>query len=159
MLEIRKITAADDEGLCSIIKANLEMFHLDIPGTAYFDPELSHLSRFYLAEPKKRGYFVALEDGVLLGGVGFAEFPSLVGAAEMQKLYLSDAAKGKGIGKRLFETAESAAKKAGYRRAYLETHSNLKVAIALYQKEKFTEIPKPDFVFHTTMDRFFIKNL
>ena len=159
MIEIRGIIAADDEGLAKIIRRNLEKFQLDIPGTAYFDPELSHLSRFYLAKPKERGYFVALEDGVLLGGVGFAEFPSLVGAVEMQKLYLSDAAKGKGIGKKLFEMAECAAQKAGYRRAYLETHSNLKVAIALYQKENFTEIPKPDFVFHTTMDRFFIKDL
>ena len=159
MIEIRGIIAADDEGLAKIIRRNLEKFQLDIPGTAYFDPELSHLSRFYLAKPKERGYFVALEDGVLLGGVGFAEFPSLPDAAEMQKLYLSDAAKGKGIGKKLFEMAECAAQKAGYRRAYLETHSNLKVAIALYQKENFTEIPKPDFVFHTTMDRFFIKDL
>ena len=159
MIEIRGIAAADDERLAEIIRRNLEKFHLDIPGTAYFDPELSHLSRFYLAKPKERGYFVASEDGVLLGGVGFAEFPALAGAAELQKLYLSDAAKGKGLGKKLFETAEAAAQKAGYRRAYLETHSNLTVAIALYQKENFTEIPKPDFVFHTTMDRFFIRDL
>ena len=159
MVEIRGIAAADDERLAEIIRRNLEKFHLDIPGTAYFDPELSHLSRFYLAKPKERGYFVASEDGVLLGGVGFAEFPALDGAAELQKLYLSDAAKGKGLGKKLFETAEAAAQKAGYRRAYLETHSNLTVAIALYQKENFKEIPKPDFVFHTTMDRFFIRDL
>ena len=159
MIEIRGIAAADDARIAAIIRTNLEKFHLDIPGTAYFDPELSHLSRFYLAKPKERGYFVALEDGVLLGGVGFAEFPALAGAAELQKLYLSDAAKGKGLGKKLFETAEAAAQKAGYRRAYLETHSNLTVAIALYQKENFKEIPKPDFVFHTTMDRFFIRDL
>ena len=160
METIRSIQSADDEEIAAIIRTNLERFHLDIPGTAYFDPELSQLSRFYLAEPAERGYFIA-EDAALgiLGGVGFAKFASIENCAELQKLYLMEAAKGRGLGQRLLETAEAGAKKAGFGRLYLETHSNLTAAIGLYQKLHYEEIPKPDFVFHTTMDRFFIKEL
>lgn len=53
MLKYRKIKADDDEVLAGIIWANLETLHLNIPGTAYFDPELDHLSVYYNSDPKK----------------------------------------------------------------------------------------------------------
>ena len=51
---IRPITADDDAAIAAIIRDNLRAAHLDIPGTAYFDPELDHLSDFYNAEPQRR---------------------------------------------------------------------------------------------------------
>lgn len=39
----REIEKADDERLARIIRDNLEAYHLDIPGTAYFDDSLDHL--------------------------------------------------------------------------------------------------------------------
>ena len=70
---IRPITAADDPFIAKIIRTNFEQYHLTIPGTAYFDPELDHLRAFYSAKPG-RGYFVAVgENGTVLGGCGFAE--------------------------------------------------------------------------------------
>ena len=42
---IRPITADDDAAIAAIIRDNLRAAHLDIPGTAYFDPELDHLAR------------------------------------------------------------------------------------------------------------------
>lgn len=51
MLKYRRIN--DDEVLAEIIRANLEKLHLNIPGTAYFDPELDHLSVYYNSDPKK----------------------------------------------------------------------------------------------------------
>ena len=75
MPSYRKIEPADDARIAEIVRANLKHFHLDIPGTAYFDPELEHLSAFYDAEPSKRRYFVALDDaGQVVGGAGIAEF-------------------------------------------------------------------------------------
>ena len=53
MLKYRRINSADDEAIASIIRANLEKLHLNIPGTAYFDPELDHLSVYYNSDPKK----------------------------------------------------------------------------------------------------------
>ena len=160
MLRYRKIEARDDAAIARIIRANLEKFHLDIPGTAYFDPQLDHLSTYYLADPKTRVYFVALgEDGQVIGGVGVAAFEGLPDCAELQKLYLDDCAKGKGYGKALMGLAEAWAKEAGYRQLYLETHSNLGIALGLYEKLGFQRIARPEAVVHSTMDHFYLKKL
>ena len=55
--------------------------------------------------------------------------------------------------------AEHWAKEAGYQQLYLETHSNLKVAMKLYEKLGFREIEKPETVVHGTMDHFYLKKL
>lgn len=100
MPDHRKIEAADDQKIAEIIRANLEKLGLSVPGTAYFDPELDHLSAYYQADPARRAYFVALdEDGQVVGGVGIAEFAGIENCAELQKLYLDDRAKGRGYGK------------------------------------------------------------
>ena len=156
---IRPISAADDEAMGMIARHNLKAFGLDIPGTAYFDPEIMHLSEFYGAAPERRSYFVALsEDGSLLGGGGLAEFEPLEGTAELQKLYLGDAAKGHGLGTRMVALIEDRARELGYTRLYLETHSALKVAIHLYEKLGYERI-EPVSPSHATMDRFYIKAL
>ncbi len=57
MLNYRKIEKGDYKKIAQIIRANLEKFHLDIPGTVYFDPELDRLSEFYNSAPGKRVYY------------------------------------------------------------------------------------------------------
>ena len=156
---IRPILPEDDARLAEIIRTNLEQKHLNIPGTAYFDPELAHLSRFYAALPERRAYFVAECGGEVLGGAGYAECSAFEDCAELQKLYLSDSAKGKGLGRRLMETVEDRARQAGYRRLYLETHSSLDAAIGLYEKRGYRSIDRPPSVQHGTMDRFYLKEL
>lgn len=156
---IRPITAADDPFIAKIIRTNFEQYHLTIPGTAYFDPELDHLSAFYNARPG-RGYFVAVDErGTVLGGCGFAEAAVFDRCAELQKLYLSDAAKGKRVGRRLSETVEQAARDAGYETLYIETHSKFDAAIRLYEKLGFQQIDKPQGVQHGAMDHFYLKSL
>lgn len=95
----------------------------------------------------------------MIGGVGIAEFEGIENCAEIQKLYLSDAAKGKGLGKKLMQTAEEFARNAGYSKLYLETHTNLQIAIGLYEKLGFNKIDKLDTVLHSTMNCFFLKTL
>lgn len=160
MLDYRKIEAADDARLAEIIRMNLEKHRLNIPGTVYFDPGLDHLSEFYTADPQKRVYFIALDgNGEMIGGAGAAEFSGLPDCAELQKLYLIDSAKGRGLGKQLVNLVESWAKSAGYRRLYLETHTNLAAAMKLYEKMGFRQIEKPAAVVHGTMDHFYLKDL
>lgn len=99
------------------------------------------------------------ENGTVLGGCGFAEaavFDPLRGA---QKVYLSDAAKGKRVGRRLSETVEQAARDAGYETLYIETHSKFDAAIRLYEKLGFQQIDKPQGVQHGAMDHFYLKSL
>ena len=160
MLHYRKIEAADDRRVAEIIRGNLERLHLDLPGTAYFDPQLDHMSAYYDSGAGRRIYFAALdEQGQIIGGVGVAEFDGLPDCAELQKLYLDEAAKGRGYGKAFVELAEHWAREAGYRQLYLETHSNLKAAMALYEKLGFRQIDRPEAVLHSTMDHFYLKEL
>ena len=160
MLNYRKIEAADDTEIAKIIRSNLEKFHLNLPGTAYFDPELDHLSDYYSSKPDKRIYFVALDEkGQVIGGVGIAEFDGIDNCAELQKLYLGNLAKGKGYGKDLMMIAEDWARSAGYKNLYLETHTNLSVALKLYEKMGFQQVEKPCSTQHSTMNRFYLKKL
>lgn len=157
---IRPITESDDSLIAEIIRTNLKKFHLDIPGTVYFDPELDHLSEYYNMLPGKRCYFIVTgQEGQILGGCGITEFDGFDNCAELQKLYLTDAAKGKGISKYLVQIVEDFAKKAGYKRLYLETHTNLAIAIHLYEKVGFRQIDRPESVQHSTMNRFYLKEL
>ncbi len=159
-MKIREIKKEDNAAIAEIIRNNLEKYGLDVPGTAYFDPGLDRLSDFYLEKRDKRRYFILEgEGGKVLGGVGLAEFELIEGAAELQKMYLADEVKGRGLGKMLVAEIEDAARKLGYKKLYLETHSNLTEAVSMYERKGFTEIPRPDFVRHGFMDRFFIKEL
>jgi putative acetyltransferase len=159
-LNIREITPADDTVLAEIIRDNLRKKHLDIPGTVYYDENLYHLSDFYLADKGGRYYFIATDDrDKVIGGIGLAEVEFLDDCAELQKLYLTDEAKGNGFSYKLISLVEDKAREFGYKRIYLETHDNLQEAIHVYQKSGYREIEKPQSVVHSTMNRFFIKEL
>jgi putative acetyltransferase len=157
---IRPITAADDAAMGAIAQASLAANGLDTPGTAYFDPELFHLSAFYGEKPDARGYYVAVDEaGAVLGGAGFSEFVGMENTAELQKLYLADSAKGHGLGTHFVHLVEDEARARGYAQLYLETHSNLQAAIHLYEKLGYRRIEKPASCAHATMDHFYLKQL
>ena len=159
-MKYREITAEDDLALADIIRTNLKAHGLDIPGTVYFDDNLNHLSDFYRAPGKKRFYYIFLNDrDEIIGGIGLAEFEPFEDCAELQKLYLTDKAKGRGLGYQMIGLIEEKARELGYRRMYLETHDNLPAAIHEYEKTGFREIEKPAAVVHATMNRFFLKDL
>ena len=63
-VHFEELDQADDRAIARIIRDNLENYHLDIPGTAYYDPELDHLSTYYRKDNGKRAYFILKdEDG------------------------------------------------------------------------------------------------
>lgn len=159
-MKLQKLTPEYDAALAALIRHNLKAHGLDIPGTVYFDEGLEHLSEYYSARPDRRAYFILVDDGgALAGGIGLAEFELFENCAELQKLYLSDAVKGRGLGYRLIERVEDAARELGYRRIYLETHTNLRAALHIYEKSGYVLIDKPEAVVHATMNRFYIKAL
>lgn len=159
MLTYREIRQTDDKALAGIIRTNLKAHGLDIPGTVYFDDNLDHLSNFYLEDKSERYYLIALKDNKVAGGVGLASVEFIEDCAELQKLYLDDANKGKGYGYILIDMIEEKARELGYKKMYLETHTNLSAAIHIYEKCGYEEIPKPECAVHSTMNRFFIKEL
>ena len=159
-MQYRHITPSDDGEIAKIIRDNLKANSLDIPGTVYFDSNLDHISTFYLADPSKRDYFIMTDsEGLVIGGIGLAEFDGFDECAELQKLYLTDGAKGNHLGYDMIKLIEERAKELGYRQMYLETHTNLAVAIHIYEKCGYKEISKPESVVHGGMNSFFIKEL
>ena len=63
------------------------------------------------------------------------------GGFEVAKMTVSPVARGLGLGRRLLEACETAARAAGAPRLYLETSSTLKPAGALYRSFGFVDLP------------------
>lgn len=158
-MPIQTLQASDDTAMAAIIRQCLQAAGLDRPGTAFFDPELNHLSRFY-AQSSRRAYFVYHDERHILGGCGFAEYEPDRQIAELQKLYLLPQARGQHLGRRLLNYVEAQAKAAGWQQLYLETHTALPVAIHLYETNGYHRLDQPlHQAVHTTMDHFYLKSL
>lgn len=157
---IREILPKDDAALAKIVRDILKAHDLAQPGTAYFDPELDHLSSFYIGA-EGRNYFVAVDDdGAVIGGCGFAEFNGDHSIAEMQKLYIMPKMQGKGISTGLIDMVEKGAAEAGYGELYLETHHNLAKAVDVYKAKGYTRLKNSrSGSLHQLMDIFFVKEL
>ena len=85
MSHIREITEADNAAVAALVRDNIEAVGLDIPGTAYFDEALDHLSDCYGKEDAK--YFVLEDDdGEVIGGIGFAGFEAMKDTAQLHFL-------------------------------------------------------------------------
>jgi len=111
-----------------------------------FDEELRALPGMY-APPRGR-LLLAIEDGGPAGCVGLHEWDGP--AAEMKRLYVRPAFRGRGLGRTLSEAALAEAPEAalaearalGYRSVRLDTVPSLmQSAIALYRELGFREIP------------------
>ncbi|MCR4608210.1 MAG: GNAT family N-acetyltransferase [Eubacterium sp.] len=158
MIKYREMTEADNEAVAYLVRYNLKKVGLDLPGTVYFDEGLNHLSDYY-GEDGRCYYVIEDESGEVIGGIGFAEFAPMEKTAELQKLYLFDSAKGSGLGYEMIRFVEEKMLEAGYKFSYLETHDNLQAAIHIYNKMGYEEIERPKEVVHSTMNRFFKKEL
>ncbi|QHS60507.1 GNAT family N-acetyltransferase [Chitinophaga agri] len=140
---IRNIIPADNAPLAAIIRATFDEFDT-VPktGTVYSDPETDKL--YDLFQTPGSAYFIAEEDGVILGGCGLFPTRGLPeGCAELVKYYLSSAARGKGIGKTLMERTFEGAKELGYKEIYLESFPDFTKAISIYEKADFRYLDKP----------------
>jgi putative acetyltransferase len=139
---IRNILPADNATLAAIIRNSLKEFKANKPGTVYFDNTTDTLYEVFKTSGST--YFVAEENGLLLGGCGIFPTANLpTGTCELVKLYLSPAARGKGLGKLLMGKSMQAAKEMGYTIIYLETMPELTIAVPLYEKLGFTYLPGP----------------
>lgn len=139
---MREILKSDNQFLAQIIRRSLKSFGLDRPGTVYTDPTTDAL--YELFQTPGSVYFVAIENGEILGGCGIYPTKGLpTGHAELVKLYLSEGARGRGLGKALMEQALNWARSFGYGHIYLETFNELNSAVSLYYKLGFKDLPAP----------------
>ena len=92
----------------------------------------------------KRDYYVIRYNGELLGGGGYGDLPGAPEeVCEIQKMYFDPKLRGKGVGKRLLLKLIEESKRAGYKKAYIETLPQMISAIGLYEHLGFTYLDGP----------------
>lgn len=158
-MQIREIEEKDNQTMEQIIKRSLESFNLNIPGTAYFDPQLSSLAQFYKQQSNAKYWVAVNEQDEVVGGVGIAPFGQKTGICELQKLYIIPEAQGMGLSKELMKVALDFAEE-HYTHCYLETLKKLQAANLLYTKLGFQQFERAlDGSEHNAMDAWYIKEL
>lgn len=139
---IREVQKKDNAAIASIVRNSLAEFGANKPGTVYYDPTTDALSELF--QTPGSFYFVAEEEGVLLGGGGIFPTEALPPkTCELVKMYLDKNARGKGLGKMLIEHCLQWAKENGYEHCYLETMPELKQALKVYELFGFIYLDGP----------------
>jgi GNAT superfamily N-acetyltransferase len=101
-----------------------------------FANELRQLSAEYA--PPLGAFFLATEGAERLGCVGLRQFSE--GVAEIKRLYIRPAARGRGLGRTLAQAAVAAGQRLGYRRLLLDTLPSMREAHALYASLGFKPV-------------------
>jgi len=139
---IRTIQPADNTALASIIRHSLTEFGANKPGTVFYDPTTDALYELFQAPGST--YFVAEENGRILGGAGLFPTAGLPeGVCELVKMYLHKDSRGKGLGRLLINKCLDTARDMGYRKVYLETMPELRKAVSVYEKFGFSYLGGP----------------
>jgi putative acetyltransferase len=139
---IRHIEKKDNASLAKLIRKVFREFKIDRPGTVYNDPTTDGL--FELFQTEKSSYWVAEENGILLGGCGIfptEELPK--DCVELVKFYLAEDSRGTGIGKLLMQVSINTAKGHGYKQLYLESFPELQRAVGMYSSLGFNLLNEP----------------
>jgi putative acetyltransferase len=100
------------------------------------DAEMADLAKMY--NPADGGLFIAYLNHQPVGVAGLRKFHTT--EAEVKRMYVTDSAKGLGIGKQLLRKCIETAKTLGYKSIKLDTAAFMKAAIKLYTDQGFVEI-------------------
>ncbi len=105
------------------------------------------VSLHFQAFDEELATFPAVYDFLLIAHVGDEVAGAVAlkslgdGICEMKRLYVRDAFKQRGLGRKLSEALVAEAKQRGYNRMRLDTLPRLEVAVAMYRDMGFVEIP------------------
>jgi len=141
-MKIRPINRKDNHELSLVIRSVLIEMGVPKTGTAYEDKELDAMYEAYLG--LRTIYYVVIEGKKILGVAGIAPLkegdPSV---CELQKMYFSPKARGKGIGQKMIDACINFAKSNDFKLCYIETMPNMEAAQKLYKKLGFNYIDHP----------------
>ncbi|WP_299550217.1 GNAT family N-acetyltransferase [Seonamhaeicola sp.] len=136
---IREIQPQDNAQIEQVIRGCFHEFKIPLTGTAYEDEETPRMYESYRNDDDI--YFVIDDNGTILGGAGIKPLKDFdTSICELQKMYFSPEVRGKGYGRLMFETCLKAAKDLGYKKCYLESASQLKAAIHIYESYGFKHL-------------------
>ena len=141
-IHIRQIREEDNKAIAAIIRDTLKEFNADHPGTAYYEEETDFL--YTVFQTPGSAYYVAEKESIVIGGAGIFPTNGLPpSVCELVKMYILPEARGIGLGRKLMAACFEAAKVKGYKQVYLETKSELKTAVIIYEKYGFRYLPAP----------------
>ena len=139
---IRKIKEEDNLDLQRVLSNVMREFKVPETGTALADPELKNMFQAY--DVHKSSYFIILKNKTLLGGAGISKLKnSNDKICELQKMYFSKEARGKGLGSFMIDLCLEKAIKYGFEKCYIETMHNMNKAQILYLKKGFRYLENP----------------
>ena len=156
---IREIKPEDNLQICNVIKDVFVELKLPLVGTAFQDDETECMYQSYQNSREK--YFVIESNGFIYGGGGIKALKNGDdNVCELQKMYFSKSIRGKGLGKEMLLKCLNFAVESNFKICYLETITQLKSAIILYDKFGFKKIDGPmGNTCHFSCDVHMIKNL
>lgn len=146
---IREITPVDNVEIKNIILEVSEEYKTYDPksnsgaGSGAGDPELNDIYSTYQELGAKYWVIEDVTNSQIVGGGGYKKLKGSEDIVEMQKLFLIPEARGHGLAKKIIELILQHAKDDGYIKMYLETASQMKEAINLYEKFDFKRLEKP----------------
>ncbi|WP_372938635.1 GNAT family N-acetyltransferase, partial [Seonamhaeicola sp.] len=115
---IREIKPEDNTQVEQIIRTCFHEFKIPLTGTAYEDEETPRMFQSY--QNDNTVYYVIDNKGEVLGGAGIQPLKGFeTEICELNKMYFSPKVRGRGYGKKMFETCLQAAKNMGYKQCYL----------------------------------------
>lgn len=132
---IRSATAEDEPAIRELVFGILKSYGLD-PSPKDTDADLYDLRGYYFDHGGD--FAVLLEGEQIIGTVALFNLGSQV--CELRKMYLDPAFRRRGLGRQLLDYGLVKARELGYIRVTLETASELKEAVALYESYGFQRI-------------------
>ncbi len=142
MITIENIKQEDNAAIAQLIRDVLTEFGANKPGTVFTDPTTDNLFGLFQADQSQ--YFIAKENGIIVGGCGIYPTTGLPeGCIELVKLYVAKSHRSVGLGKQLMEKSIAAAISEGYQEIYLETLPELHIAVGLYEHLGFEYLDHP----------------
>ena len=103
-----------------------------------FDPSVGATALPHEVRPPAGEFFVAYLHGEAVGCGAIKHHPD--GATDIKRMWIAPSARGLGLGRRLLEHLEAAARASGARVAHIETSAALTEALALYRSAGWTEV-------------------
>ena len=112
---------------------------LDRRSESGFDPAAGISAEPYELVPPAGLFVVAYADGTAVGCGAVKHHPGE--ASQIKRMWVSESARGHGIGRRLLAALEAEALRGGASTLRLETHGALVEAIAMYRSAGYAEVP------------------
>jgi putative acetyltransferase len=138
-INIIQIRKEDNAALAEVIRTVMKEFDADPETTIIGDPFLNTMYQNY--QYPKSTYFVLLHNNKVVGGCGINKLDfANDNTCELQRMFILPSYRGKGFGTSLMKHCMEKAKEYGYDKIYLETLSEMKAAIRLYEKSGFQKI-------------------